>query len=70
MLGPICGPAPQLGLPYWLYNLDTIIKGYIEETEYTVRDLVEGYIDDNGHPTGKKKRIFIVTHISVITVSF
>ena len=55
MFEPICGPAPQLGLPYWSYNLDTIIKDYLEGTEYTVRDLVEGYVDDNEHPTGKQR---------------
>ena len=52
---PICGPAPQLSLPYWSYNLDTAIKGNLEGPEYTVKDLVEGYLDDNGHPTGNER---------------
>ena len=45
-----------LGLPYWEYNLVTVIHDYLEGTSYTVRDLVEGYVDENGHPTGKKRK--------------
>lgn len=53
----IAGPCPELGLPYWDYDLDTVIHDHLEGTKYTVRDRVEGYVDENGHPTGKKRKM-------------
>ena len=52
---PICGPASSLSLPYWDYNLNMVIHNNLEETSYTVCDLVKGYVDKNGHPTGKER---------------
>ena len=52
----IAGPAPSLGLLYWDYNLDTVINDYLDGTSYTICNLVEGYVDENGHPTGKKRK--------------
>ena len=46
---PNLGPMPELGIPHWCYTMDTVIKDIIEGTEYTVRDVVEGKVDDNGH---------------------
>ena len=46
----IAGLCPKLGLPYQDYNLDTVTHNNLEGTTYTVRDLVEGKVDDNhGH---------------------
>ena len=52
---PICVPAPSLGLPYWDCNLNTVIHDNLEGMIYTVRDFVEGYVDENSHPTRKEK---------------
>ena len=53
----IANPCPELGLPYWDYDLDTVIHDHLEGTKYTVRNRVEGYVDENGHPTGKKRKM-------------
>ena len=51
---PDCGPMPELGIPHWSYTMDTIIHDYLEVTEYTVCDFVEGKVDKNGHPIVKE----------------
>ena len=45
---PDLGPMPCLGIPHWCYTMDTKICDYLEGTEYTVRDHVEGKVDRNG----------------------
>ena len=52
----ICGPVPSLGLPYWDYNINMVIHDYLEGTNYTVPDLVEGCVHKNSHPTGKERK--------------
>ena len=41
---------------FFEYHHDTVIHDLPEGTSYTVRDLVEGYVDESGHPTGKKRK--------------
>ena len=40
---------------FFNYTLDTNIHDLHAGTTYTVRDLVKGYVDDAGYPTGKKR---------------
>ena len=51
----IAGPAPHLGLPHWEYYLNTVITDLTEGTKYSVREYVEGHVDENGHPRKKDK---------------
>ena len=46
---PDLGPMPSLGIPHWCYTMDTVITDHLEGTKYSVRDYVEGRVDDNGH---------------------
>ena len=43
------------------YTLDTVIHDIPAGTTYTVRDLEEGYVDEDGYPTGKKRDSKVVS---------
>ena len=43
------------------YTRDTVIHDIPAGTAYTVRDLEEGYVDEDGYPTGKKRDSKVVS---------
>ena len=54
---PDLGPMPSLGIPHWCYTMDTVITDHLEGTKYSVRDYVEGRVDNNGHVIKKTSEI-------------
>ena len=58
---PDLGPMPSLGIPHWCYTMDTVITDLLSDTKYTVRDYVEGRVDEDGHVIKKTKESNCVT---------
>ena len=48
-------PCPEFGMPYWEYNLDSVIVDNFSGNIFEICDVVEERVDCNGNPIITKK---------------